>query len=115
MIMLAVASCVTKREAATTTMSMQELSAAEFDIIDTLYIPWQLWAGDTAAPLPIVKATHGRARGQRQRSDTTKVEKKKEVTLNSYSESRKIHFSWLAVSIVLFIISLWLVYAVRRR
>lgn len=94
---------------------MQELSAAEFDIIDTLYIPWQLWAGDTAAPLPIVKATHGKARTQRQRSDTSWVEKKKEITLNSNGAGNKIHFSWLVVSIVLFIISLWLVYAVRRR
>ena len=89
-------------------MTLDEWLSMNIDTDDTLYLPWQLWAIDTAPPLPIVKHTSRRAQVTHniERSDTTT--KKKDISFHGLGQSTQLP-SWFTY---LFFLVLGLVFYV---
>lgn len=96
-------------------MSLHHMAAAEFRRCDTLYIPWQLWAGDTAAPLPIVKHSETLAKAVNTVHDTLYLQTDKQISFSQtrpaqHNEIHSLRFIVLGIFVLLV-----LFLATRRR
>lgn len=113
--MLSLSACKTTQKAETTTMSLNEFEAMAFDVDDTLYIPWQWWAGDSQPPLPIVRKIHGKKQTERVKKDTTKTESVQQNSIGRATAESKSTFRKIDFILIGLLLGIWFVAVARRR
>ena len=109
-------SCHTKKTVTEESMTLNEWLAMNLDTRDTLYLPWQLWAPDTAPPLPIIRnrTTTATAHHQVEQRDTTA----KTTSFQNNNSTSHLTHSWFLGYVIAFALGLtFLVFfvAVMRR
>lgn len=114
-LLLLLTGCKTVHREEQQTMSLHHMAAAEFRRCDTLYIPWQLWAGDTAAPLPIVKHSEARAKAVNTVHDTLYLQTDKQVTFSQTRPGERKGIHSLRFIVLGIFVLLVLFYATRCR
>lgn len=107
--------CRTSSTLETSSLSIDEFKAAEFNIEDTLYIPWQMWREDSAPPLAIARHTTARKQEQKKLEQRDTAAKVQEITVFGDANKRRTSDSSRIRLIVILALVLGLILVVRRR